>query len=52
MPVVYLPEQPESARVFTWKHRRSSVVLPWAGGVLFLGVAVWLRSPAELGRGC
>ncbi|KAB1145911.1 DUF3592 domain-containing protein [Streptomyces luteolifulvus] len=41
VPVVYLPEQPESARVFTRKHRRSSVVLPWAGGVLFLGVAVW-----------
>ncbi|WP_329154308.1 DUF3592 domain-containing protein [Streptomyces sp. NBC_01456] len=40
VPVVYLPEQPKSARVFTLKHRTSPVVGPFAGGVLFLGVAV------------
>ncbi|MFJ9867485.1 DUF3592 domain-containing protein [Streptomyces sp. NPDC101165] len=41
VPVVYLPEQPESARVFARKHRRSHVGL-FAGGVLFLGTAVWV----------
>ncbi|MFF2520215.1 DUF3592 domain-containing protein [Streptomyces sp. NPDC058086] len=40
VPVVYLPEQPESARVSTRKHRRSRVVGLFTGGVLFLGAAV------------
>ncbi|MGW0212153.1 DUF3592 domain-containing protein [Streptomyces sp. NPDC003233] len=40
VPVVYLPEQPESARVFTRKHRRSRIVGLFTGCVLFLGAAV------------
>ncbi|MCX4632315.1 DUF3592 domain-containing protein [Streptomyces sp. NBC_01443] len=40
VPVVYLPEQPETARAFTRKHRRSRIVCLFAGGVLFLGAAV------------
>ncbi|MGW4563366.1 DUF3592 domain-containing protein [Streptomyces sp. NPDC004561] len=41
VPVVYLPEQPENARVSTRKHRRSHIGL-FAGGVIFLGAAVWI----------
>ncbi|MYT27377.1 DUF3592 domain-containing protein [Streptomyces sp. MspMP-M5] len=40
VPVVYLPEQPENARVFIRKHRRSRTVGLFTGGVLFLGAAV------------
>ncbi|MGW1507073.1 DUF3592 domain-containing protein [Streptomyces mirabilis] len=39
MPVVYLPERPESARVFTRKHRLSLIVGLFAGAMIFLGVA-------------
>ncbi|MFJ9821580.1 DUF3592 domain-containing protein [Streptomyces sp. NPDC101151] len=46
VPVVHLPEQPESARVFIRRHRRSRIVGPLTGGVLFLGTAV----PATLAR--
>ncbi|MFJ9855846.1 DUF3592 domain-containing protein [Streptomyces sp. NPDC101150] len=42
VPVVYLPEQPESARVFTRKHRTSPVVGLFGAGVLFLGSVVWV----------
>ncbi|MFJ9417215.1 DUF3592 domain-containing protein [Streptomyces sp. NPDC101227] len=42
VPVVCLPEQPESARVFTRKHRTSPVVGLFGGGVLFLGSVVWV----------
>ncbi|MFJ6604986.1 DUF3592 domain-containing protein [Streptomyces lydicus] len=41
VPVVYLPEQPENARVSTRKHRRSHVGL-FTGSVIFLGGAVWV----------
>ncbi|MGW7530244.1 DUF3592 domain-containing protein [Streptomyces sp. NPDC054783] len=40
VPVVYLPEQPENARVSTRKHRRAHVSF-FAGSVIFLGGAVW-----------
>ncbi|MFF4403311.1 DUF3592 domain-containing protein [Streptomyces sp. NPDC001262] len=40
VPVAYLPEQPEGARVFTRKHRWSRIIGLLAGGVLFLGAAV------------
>ncbi|MER5302805.1 DUF3592 domain-containing protein [Streptomyces lasiicapitis] len=40
VPVVYLPERPGSARVFTRKHRLSPIVALFAGAMLFLGVAV------------
>ncbi|MER5932388.1 DUF3592 domain-containing protein [Streptomyces sp. NPDC002054] len=40
VPVVHLPEQPETARVFTRKHRRSGIVGLFTGGMLFLGAAV------------
>ncbi|MCF3132766.1 DUF3592 domain-containing protein [Streptomyces olivochromogenes] len=40
-PVVYLPEQPENARVSTRKHRRAHVGM-FAGSVIFLGGAVWM----------
>ncbi|MEV7522001.1 DUF3592 domain-containing protein [Streptomyces sp. NPDC091371] len=39
--VVYLPEQPQNARVSTRKHRRAHVSL-FAGSALFLGSAVWV----------
>ncbi|MFD7612411.1 DUF3592 domain-containing protein [Streptomyces sp. NPDC059828] len=38
VPVVYLPEKPESARVFTRKHRPSLIVGLFAGAMIFLGV--------------
>ncbi|MFD7339194.1 DUF3592 domain-containing protein [Streptomyces violascens] len=41
VPVVYLPEQPENARVSTRKHRRSHVSL-FAGSMIFLGSALWV----------
>ncbi|MDC7341006.1 DUF3592 domain-containing protein [Streptomyces lydicus] len=41
VPVAYLPEQPENARVSTRKHRRSHVGL-FTGSVIFLGGAVWV----------
>ncbi|MGV4983332.1 DUF3592 domain-containing protein [Streptomyces sp. NRAIS4] len=40
VPVVYLLERPQSARVFTWKHRLSLIVGLFAGGMIFLGVAI------------
>ncbi|MFF7019925.1 DUF3592 domain-containing protein [Streptomyces klenkii] len=40
VPVVYLPEQPETARVFTKRHRAMAVVGLLIGGTVFLGVAV------------
>ncbi|MFE0256190.1 DUF3592 domain-containing protein [Streptomyces sp. NPDC059010] len=40
VPVVYLPERPQSARVFTRKHRLSPIVGLLAGAMIFLGVAV------------
>ncbi|MFB7505628.1 DUF3592 domain-containing protein [Streptomyces broussonetiae] len=46
VPVVHLPEQPESARAFTRRHRLSRIVGLLTGGVLFLGAAV----PATLTR--
>lgn len=39
VPVVHLPENPESARVFTRKYRLSPVAGLFAGAVIFLGVA-------------
>ncbi|TJZ59124.1 DUF3592 domain-containing protein [Streptomyces piniterrae] len=39
VPVVYLPERPASARVFTRKHRRSPIVGLFVGAMIFLGVA-------------
>ncbi|MEU3920997.1 DUF3592 domain-containing protein [Streptomyces sp. NPDC029004] len=39
VPVVYLPEKPESARVFTRKYRLSPIVGLFAGAMIFLGVA-------------
>lgn len=40
VPVAYLPEQPETARVFTRKHRTAHLVLLPIGSVAFLGAAV------------
>ncbi|KUN07446.1 hypothetical protein AQI95_10470 [Streptomyces yokosukanensis] len=40
VPVVYLPERRETARVFTRKYRMSPMVGLFFGGMLFLGVAV------------
>ncbi|MFJ4831950.1 DUF3592 domain-containing protein [Streptomyces sp. NPDC088747] len=40
VPVVYLPELPESARVCTGKHSRSRFVPLLTAGVLFLAAAV------------
>ncbi|MGW2426784.1 DUF3592 domain-containing protein [Streptomyces sp. NPDC001709] len=40
VPVVYLLERPQSARVFTRKHRLSLIVGLFAGGMIFLGVAI------------
>ncbi|MFD4139207.1 MULTISPECIES: DUF3592 domain-containing protein [unclassified Streptomyces] len=42
VPVVYLPEHPENARVFTRKHLRPTVISLLTGSVLFLGAAVWI----------
>ena len=42
VPVVYLAEHPENARVFTRKHLRPTVVSLLTGSVLFLGAAVWI----------
>ncbi|MFE5813772.1 DUF3592 domain-containing protein [Streptomyces sp. NPDC056479] len=40
VPVVYLPERPDTARVFTPKHRRAPYLMLPTGGVAFLGAAV------------
>ncbi|MEU6090881.1 DUF3592 domain-containing protein [Streptomyces sp. NPDC047085] len=40
VPVVHLPERPESARVFTRKYRLSPIVGLFAGAMIFLGVAL------------
>ncbi|MGW3151168.1 DUF3592 domain-containing protein [Streptomyces sp. NPDC001177] len=40
VPVVYLPERPESARAFTRKYRLSPMVGLFFGGMLLLGVAL------------
>ena len=42
VPVVYLPERPEIARVFTWRHLRPMYIGMLAGSGIFLGVAVWI----------
>ncbi|MFD5734200.1 DUF3592 domain-containing protein [Streptomyces sioyaensis] len=42
VPVVYLPERPENARVFTRKHLRPTDIGLLTGSVLFLGAAVWV----------
>ncbi|MFB8181069.1 DUF3592 domain-containing protein [Streptomyces sp. NPDC055966] len=42
VPVVYPPEHPENARVFTRKHLRPTVISLLTGSVLFLGAAVWI----------
>ncbi|WP_369387444.1 DUF3592 domain-containing protein [Streptomyces sp. CG1] len=41
VPVVYLPERPENARVFTRRHLRPTVISLLTGSVLFLGAAAW-----------
>ncbi|MER5546763.1 DUF3592 domain-containing protein [Streptomyces sp. NPDC002586] len=40
VPVVYLPERPENARVFTRKYRLYPIVGLFFGAMLWLGVAV------------
>ncbi|MFJ7071715.1 DUF3592 domain-containing protein [Streptomyces sp. NPDC098781] len=40
VPVVHLPEQPDTARVFTARHRRAAYIGLSIGGTLFLGTAV------------
>ncbi|MFF4403303.1 DUF3592 domain-containing protein [Streptomyces sp. NPDC001404] len=42
VPVVYLPEHPENARVFTRKHLRPTITGLLTGSVLFLGAAIWI----------
>ncbi|MGW0765246.1 hypothetical protein [Streptomyces sp. NPDC002676] len=42
VPVVYLPEHPETARVFTRRHLRPMYISMLAGSGTFLGVAVWI----------
>ncbi|WP_433445980.1 DUF3592 domain-containing protein [Streptomyces sp. CA-142005] len=38
LPVVYLPNSPKSARVFTRKYCLTPIVGLFAGGMIFLGV--------------
>ncbi|MFI1767370.1 DUF3592 domain-containing protein [Streptomyces sp. NPDC020800] len=40
VPVVHLPGEPGSARVFTRKHRVEPLVLLWLVGAVFIGGAV------------
>ncbi|QHC23479.1 hypothetical protein [Streptomyces sp. GS7] len=40
VPVVCLPEHPDSARAFSWKHLQPTVIGLLTGSVLFLGAAV------------
>ncbi|AJC53150.1 MULTISPECIES: DUF3592 domain-containing protein [Streptomyces] len=42
VPVVYPPEHPQNARVFTRKHLRPTYIGLLTGSVLFLGAAVWI----------
>ncbi|MEU6216733.1 DUF3592 domain-containing protein [Streptomyces sp. NPDC047022] len=39
VPVAYLPERPESARVFTWKYRLHQIVGLFLFAMMFLGTA-------------
>lgn len=39
VPVVYLPERPDTARVFTRRHRVVPIVSLSIGGIVFLGAA-------------
>lgn len=40
VPVVHLPEQPDTARVFTRRHRMAPFILLSIGGTTFLGTSV------------
>ncbi|MFF4346229.1 DUF3592 domain-containing protein [Streptomyces sp. NPDC001530] len=40
--VVYLPHDPQTARVLMWRHTAGPVVFMLFGGIVFLGFAVWI----------
>lgn len=40
--VVYLPHDPQTARVLMWRHMVGPVVSLFIGGIVFLGFAVWI----------
>ncbi|WP_405594939.1 DUF3592 domain-containing protein [Streptomyces sp. NBC_01410] len=40
--VVYLPHDPQTARVLMWRHTVGPAVSLLIGGLVFLGVAVWI----------
>jgi hypothetical protein len=39
--VVYLPHDPQTARVLMWRHTTGPVVFLFFGCIVFLGIAVW-----------
>ncbi|WP_406306890.1 DUF3592 domain-containing protein [Streptomyces sp. NBC_00885] len=40
--VVYLPHDPQTARVLMWRHTVGPVVFTFFGAIVFLGAAVWI----------